>query len=101
MNVLGKIKLLHKLNKVFGAVEKVDKESKNMYEWKTTLTKVAKDFVITSGSVAVGAVLLHFSDPVVLGQLLSTLPAQVSVLVVPLASSAVVGALNWWKNRNK
>lgn len=101
MSTIEKLKLLFKLNQVAGAVAKVDKETQNMYDWKKTIGKMAKDFAVTSAGLAVSAVLVHYSDPIVLGQLLSTLPGQVSVIVVPLASSAIVGALNWWKNRDK
>lgn len=73
------------------------------YEFRKTITKAAKDFIITAfavGSAALGAALgEYFSKGENIEAALAVLPAPLIAVLVPLISAGAVALANWAKHR--
>lgn len=102
MNTFDKLKAAWKARQIFNTFEKEHKRMGD-YDFKKTLAKAAKDFLITALAVAsasAGAALgEYFSSRANIEAALAVLPSPMIAVLVPLISAAAVALANWAKHR--
>jgi len=102
VNTFDKLKAAWKARQIFNTFEKEHKRMGD-YDFKKTLAKAAKDFLITALAVAsasAGAALgEYFSSRANIEAALAVLPSPMIAVLVPLISAAAVALANWAKHR--
>lgn len=104
MNPLDQLRRALQAKRIFDVFEKEHKQMGD-YDFKKTLAKAAKDFIVTSLAVAAaavgGALGEYFSKSENIEAAFAALPHPLVAVLIPMVSAVAVALLNWSKHRDK
>src|SRR3990167_5914605 len=98
MGLLGNLRLAFQAN---GAADALVKEAKTNMDWKKPLLKGLRDFIVTTGAVALAAGLTYLTSTDNLTLALAGFPVALKAALIPIISAAAVMGLNALKHGGK